>query len=196
MQRKRRAFSGSERDELWRRWKDGQSLSDISRALSTFPGTVHRFLSIRGGIAPSVRRRSPRALSLADREEISRGLSVGNSVRGIAAQLGRAASTISREIERNEGRAGYRAAAADSLAWARARRPKLCKLARHRRLQRSVASKLRLEWSPEQIAGWLRQRFPGDDRMNVSHETIYRSLFIQARACSKRSFRNTFALEA
>jgi IS30 family transposase len=185
-----RRLSDAERVDLWQRWKDGQSLMDISLALGRLPGSVQGMVAARGGIAPAVRSRSPRTLSLAEREEVSRGLSVGLSIRRIAAELGRAPSTISREVERNEGRAGYRAASADSQAWMRARRPKLCKLARHRKLQHSVASKLRLEWSPEQIAGWLRQQFPGDDSMQVSHETIYRSLFIQARGVLKKDLQS------
>jgi IS30 family transposase len=126
------------------------------------------------------------ALTGGEREEISRQLCAGSSVRGIAGQLARAPSTISREISRNGGREAYRAGTADSRAWTQAKRPKLCKLRRHRRLQRAVAEKLRLDWSPEQIAGWLRRTFPRESEMHVSHETIYRSLFVQARGVLKR----------
>jgi IS30 family transposase len=125
-------------------------------------------------------------LSFAERESISRGLAAGWSLRAIARELGRAPSTISREVARHGGRNRYRAAKADQSAWKSARRPKSCKLAMRLKLRRSVASKLALNWSPEQIAGWLRRRYPGDDDMNISHETIYRSLFIQARGVLKR----------
>lgn len=184
--RRRRNLTASESGELWRRWKDGQSLSDIARALDRKPGTVHCFLSASGGIAPLARRRNLRSLTLAEREEISRGLCAGLSARQIAAQLGRQPSTVTREIARNGDRSKYRAGVADSQAWSRARRPKVCKLGSNPRLQRAVAAKLRLDWSPEQISGWLRQAFPDDERMQVSHETIYRSLFIQARGVLKK----------
>ena len=121
-----------------------------------------------------------------ERETISRGLAAERSARCIALQLGRAPSTVSREIKRNAGRDRYRAAGADKRAWARARRPKRCKLARHRWLRSMVARKLRLNWSPEQIAGWLKRRHPGEERYQVSHETIYRSLFVQARGVLKK----------
>jgi len=130
--------------------------------------------------------RSSKALSLVEREEISRALMIGHSIRAIAAQIGRAPSTVSREIERNGGRLGYRANQADSAAWDRAHRPKVCKLADNRALARVVTAKLRLFWSPEQIAGWLRHTYPGDETFHVSHETIYRSLFIQARGALKK----------
>ena len=185
MRRPRRGLSACERVELWRRWKDGQSLSDIGRALGKPPGSVHGFLSSAGGIEPQMRRRGPRTLSLADREEISRGVSSGKSLRSIAGQLGRAPSTVSREIRRNSGRRWYRAASADLRALLQSRRPKRCKLAEDGRLRRFVASRLRLDWSPEQISGWLKREFPDDRRMRISHETIYRSLFIQARGVLK-----------
>jgi IS30 family transposase len=190
MRRPRRGLSDCERAELWRRWKDGQSLSDIGRALGKPPGSVHGFLSATGGIEPQVRQRGPRALSLAEREEISRGLSSGKSRRSIAARLGRAPSTVSREIKRNSGPRWYRAASADSRALFQARRPKRCKLAEHGRLRHLVASRLRLDWSPEQISGWLRRQFPDDERMRISHETIYRSLFIQARGVLKKELQD------
>lgn len=186
MQREKRGLSAAERADLWLRWKTGESLSDIGRALGKPPGSVHGVISATGGIPPSTRRRGARTLSLAHREEISRGLSSGASVRCIAAQLGRPPSTVSREVARNGGRGRYRAADADAHAWKRARRPKLCKLATRLRLQRFVASRLQLQWSPEQIAGWLKQKYPEDDRMRVSHETIYRSLFVQARGVLKK----------
>lgn len=186
----RRRLTEGERTDLWRRWKSGQSLSDISRALGRRPGSVFGFLRSNGGIPPAVRCRSPRALTLFDREEISRGLSAGASLRSIAAGLARPPSTVSREVARNGGSGRYRAAVADARSWNQARRPKLCKLATHRRLQRIVARKLQMDWSPEQIAGWLKQTFMDDGRMTISHETIYRSLFIQARGVLKKELQS------
>jgi len=186
MRKARVELSEPESVELWRRWKIGQSITDIGRALGRAPGSVHGMLSAHGGIAPTARCRSARALSLADREEISRGVCAGVSVRSIAAQIGRSPSTVSREIERNDGRDRYRAAAADTRAWKQSRRPKHCKLATQPRLRGFVARKLRLQWSPQQIARALRLRFPDDECMQVSHETIYRSLFIQARGVLKK----------
>ncbi len=185
-ERRRRGLSGRERSELWRRWKRGQSLSDIGRALGKAPGSVHGFLSAKGGIAPIARRRSDRALTIHEREEISRRVCAGESLRSVARLLGRSPSTVSREVARNGGRRRYRATDADGCAWARARRPKACKLARHARLRSLVAEKLGLDWSPEQIAGWLGRSFPDDIGMRVSHETIYKSLFVQARGVLKR----------
>jgi IS30 family transposase len=161
-------------------------LSDIGRALGKAPGSVLGYLRANGGIPPAVRRRSARALTREDREEISRGLSAGASLRGIAVRLGRPPSTVSREVARHGGSDRYRATAADERAWTQARRPKVCKLAVHRRLQRLVARRLQADWSPEQISGWLKQAFRDDDGMNISHETIYRSLFIQARGVLKK----------
>lgn len=186
MRVRKRGVTVHERADLWQRWRTGQSLSEISRALGKAPGSVFGYLRSNGGIPPAVRCRSSHALSLADREEISRGLSSGTPLRGIAACLGRPPSTVLREIIRNGGRDRYRAAAADMRAGTHARRPKICKLAEHRRLQRLVARKLAVDWSPEQISGWLKQEFPDDERMNISHETIYRSLFIQARGVLKK----------
>ena len=188
MTRAKRTPSADERAELWRRWKDGESVSDIARALERMPGTVHVMLSTSGGIAPVARQRGARALSIAQREEISRGLSTGASLRSIACNIGCAPSTVSREVRRNGGRRWYRASKADIRADRRRLRPKMCKLAVHARLRRFVAGKLSLEWSPEQISGCLRRRFPDDDRMNVSHETIYASLFIQARGVLKKEW--------
>jgi IS30 family transposase len=185
-ERKRRGLSVRERRDLWKRWKSGQSLSDIGRALGKVPGSIHYFLSSNGGIAPTARRRGDRVLALHEREEISRRLCAGDSLRGIATLLGRSPSTVSREVARNGGRSRYRATAADARAWATAGRPKTCKLGQHARLRRLVAEKLRLDWSPEQVAGWLGRAFPDDVRMHVSHETIYKSLFIQARGVLKR----------
>ena len=183
---RKHGLSAQQRAELWRRWKEGQSLSDIGRALGKPPGSVFGWLNEKGGIAPPPRKRSQRVLRVQDREEISRGICRGESIRSIAGHIGRAASTVSREITRNGGLYRYRATTADLRAWREARRPKVCKLARQRRLQLIVAKKLQLDWSPEQIAGWLRLAFPDDATMQVSHETIYRTLFVQARGVLKQ----------
>lgn len=183
---KRRQYSAQERRELWRRWKQGESVGEIARALDRSPGTIHRTIRRRGGVAPAERRRSPLALTLAEREEISRGVAAGDSAHRIAVRLRRAPSTVTRELGRNGGRGRYRAAEAERRAWERLRRPQRCKLARHPRLAALVAEKLEADWSPEQIAAWLRKRFPDDQTLWVSHETIYLTLFVQARGALKR----------
>ena len=183
---RKRGLDASERADLWQRWRKGQTLSEISRALEKAPGSIFGFIEARGGISPSIRCRNAQTLTLLDREEVSRGLSSAESIRCIALRLGRPPSTISREIARNGGRERYRAADADAKAWKRARRPKYCKLALDGRLRRCVAFKLSQDWSPEQIAGWLQQRYPDSEHMRISHETIYRSLFIQARGVLKK----------
>ena len=179
-------MSCRERNDLWERWRRGESLTDIAQALQRAVGRVHSIVATEGGIAPSPRRRSRVALTATEREEISRGLAEGRSVRGLAARLRRAPSTISREIRRHGGRQRYRAQTADRRAWARGRRPKVCRLATQPRLRRAVAAKLARQWSPQQIAGWLRATFPSDPDMQVSHETIYRTLFVQSRGVLKR----------
>jgi IS30 family transposase len=184
--RKRREYSVAERGELWERWRRGESYVDIARALDRVPATIYCTIRRQGGVAPRERRRSPLALTFAEREEISRGIAAGRSARTIAAGLGRAPSTVTREIDRHGGRSSYRAAEADERAWQHARRPQFCKLARDRTLCQLVASKLAADWSPEQIAGWLKAEFPADQTMRVSHETIYLTLFIQARGALKR----------
>jgi len=184
--RLRRHLTDGEKTLLWERWQRGESLHQIARWLGRRHSSIRRVIAQAGGIRPVPRRRSPRALALAEREEISRRVALGQSLRQIAAQLGRAPSTISREVERNGGRDGYRASHADQWAWDRARRPKVCKLRKHRVLARLVADKLQLQWSPVQIAGWLKQRSGGQEEHQVSHETIYRSLFIQARGALKK----------
>jgi len=186
MAKKRREYSAAERKELWERWKRGESVSDISRALDRVPATIYCTIRRQGGIAPRERRRSRLALTLGEREEISRGIAAGRSARRIAACLGRSPSTVTREIDRHGGRCAYRAADADEQAWDNARRPQACKLARDPALCRLVAAKLAEDWSPEQIAGWLKAEFPADQTMRVSHETIYLTLFIQARGALKR----------
>jgi IS30 family transposase len=179
-------LSAGERVELWGRWRAGETLTQISRALGWYPGRVYRELRRRGGFAPTERRRSERQLRLTEREEISRQLACGASLRAVARQLGRAPSTVSREVRRHGGRQAYRASAAETQAWAWGCRPKRCKLAEHPRLRQVVAHKLSLRWSPQQIAGWLEDRYPDRPDMQVSHETIYRSLFIQARGLLKQ----------
>ena len=179
-------LSVRERLELWDRWRRGESLSAIARALGRVLGTVHHVVGQRGGISPAPRRRAPCTLSSTDREEISRALAAGASLRAIARALRRAPSTISREVQRHGGRARYRAAQADARAWRAACRPKPCRLASRPRLCRLVAEKLAAKWAPEQIAGWLTVSYPDDPEMQVSHETIYRSLFVQSRGVLKR----------
>ncbi len=179
-------LSAAGKKELWERWKAGEPISDISRALKKPPGSIHGMLKATGGIAPPHRRRPCWALTPAEREEISRGLATGDSMRAIAARLGRAASTVSREVERNGGREGYRATMAEERAWRRARRPKRCLLAKNDLLRDVVAKKLKEDWSPEQISGWLKRRYRDNGAMYVSHETIYRTLFVQSRGALKR----------
>lgn len=179
-------MSTREKAELWRRWKAGESLSDISRALKKNTGSTFGVLRLRGGIAPSGRKRSRLALSWDDREEISRGIAVGLSMRSIATRIGRSPSTVCRQIRRNGGDVRYRAGNADEKLWDRAKRPKKCLLATNGKLRSIVASKLRMQWSPQQIAGWLKAKFPGESNLYVSHETIYRTLFVQARGALKK----------
>jgi len=179
-------FTNAQRQELWDRYQRGESLKAIARALGKRSSSIYNHLRPSGGIRPVSRKRSRLALTSAEREEISRGIVAGQSIREIARTLGRAASTVSREVRRNGGRARYRAVEADKSAWDRGRRPKQCKLALNGRLARLVASKLKMNWSPEQIAGWLKAEYPRDERYRVSHETIYQSLFIQARGALKK----------
>ena len=184
--RRRIYYSASQRAEIWDRWQRGESMSSIGRVFDRQSSSVFSVISPTGGIRPPDRKRGSLALSLAEREEISRGLSVNYSLRAIARQLGRVPSTVSREVRRNGGRSAYRATASDQAAWDRALRPKHCKLACHPSLSRTVSAKLRRKWSPEQIAGWLKRAFPGETHNQVSHETIYRSLYIQARGVLKK----------
>ena len=181
-----RRFTAEQRSEMWRRWSQGESLTDIGRALSKQPASVFHVVVANGGIVPAPRRRSSLSLALGEREEISRAVASGCSIRAIARSIGRAPSTVSRELARHGGREAYRAAEADAKAWERARRPKPCRLATRHRLRWLVACKLKQQWSPEQIAGWLKARHPTEPAMHVSHETIYRSLFIQARGVLKK----------
>src|SRR5216684_1430249 len=183
----RTRFTPKQRAEVWDRWRNGQCIADIARALERRNKSgVYRVLALNGGISPAARRRAPIALALEEREEISRGIAAGRSIRRIAARLGRAPSTVTREVRRHGGRSAYRASEADSDAWDRALRPKPCRLASCPELRWRVAQKLALQWSPEQISGWLKREFPADEGMQLSHETIYRSLFVQTRGVLKK----------
>jgi IS30 family transposase len=183
---KRSRLSLTQRSEIWSRWKAGQSLHEIGRAFGKPHNSIRCLLLPRGGIPPAARRRSRLALTLPEREDISRGIASGSSIREIARHLDRAASTVSREVSHHGGRPAYRAHDADSQAWEAALRPKRCLLAVNCKLRDIVASKLILDWSPEQISGWLKTQYSDDESMRVSHETIYRSLFIQARGVLKK----------
>ena len=185
-QRSRIYYTETDKALMWDRWQKGESLNSIARFFDRHHSAIQGILSRTGGIRPPERRRSGLALTLAEREEISRGVVAGQSLRSIAASLGRAPSTVSREVNRNDGRRRYRASKADQAAWDRAHRRKRCKLAQNRALARIVASKLQLEWAPRQIAGWLKRTYPDDETYQVSHETIYRTLFIQARGALKK----------
>ena len=185
-QRTRRYFTQAELAGVWDRWQKGDSLNAIARDLDRSHATIQGALARTGGIRPPPKRRSRLALTLAEREEISRGIAIGLSIRAIAARLKRSPSTVSREINRNGGRRRYRASKADEAAWGRAERTKTCKLARYPALARIVAEKLMNWWSPRQIAGWLKRTYPDDETMQVSHETIYKTLFIQARGALKK----------
>src|ERR1700689_145219 len=183
---KKFGLSAVEKGEVWNRWKAGQSLHEIGRAFGKEHSCIRSVLLPRGGIRPADRRRSRLALTLAEREDISRGIASDSSIREIARGMNRAASTVSREVIRHGGRPAYRAHDADRQAWGSALRPKRCLLAVNRNLRNIVASKLILDWSPEQISGWLKTAYPDDESVRVSHETIYRSLFIQARGVLKK----------
>ena len=184
--RTRIKYTAAQRAEIWDRWQHGESLNSIGRLFDRPSSSVFNMLAPTGGIRPPPRQRSRLALTLAEREEISRGLVRDLSLRTIASRLGRAPSTISREVNRNGGLQHYRASRADQTAWDRAHRPKPCKLASEPALSRRVASKLRAHWSPEQIAGWLKRTYPEQENHQVSHETIYKTLFIQARGALKK----------
>ena len=182
----RRYYSEADRALMWDRWQEGESLHTIGRLFERSHTSVRRILAETGGIRPAQRKHSRLALSLSEREEISRGTVAGHSIRSIATALGRSPSTVSRELQRNGGRQDYRANQAEKAAWDRASRPKRCKLVANRALARLVARKLKQLWSPDQTAGWLKRTYPNDESYQVSHETIYRSLFIQARGALKK----------
>ena len=181
-----RGYTWAQRDELWARHLAGESRRSIARQLGKLPGSVHDIIRNAGGIAPRKRTRSDHALSLTEREVVERALARGASFRAIGAMLARAPSSISREIGRHGGRARYAAVAADAASWRCARRPKVCRLATRPALCELIASKLLLQWSPKQIQGWLLQAFPAAPEWHVSHETIYRSLYLQARGVLKK----------
>ncbi len=185
-QRPRIYYSASQKALMWERWKQGWTLHQIGQLFDRPHTSIQNVLSKTGGIRPPERSRSATALTLTEREEISRALVMGESMRSVAVRLGRSPSTISREIRRNGGPERYRASRADEAAWQRALRPKRCKLVRNRALASVVSQMLRMRWSPEQIAGWLKHTYPNNSSLHVSHETIYRSLFIQARGALKR----------
>ena len=187
MKRRRRIyFTAEQKSEIWDRWQRGESMSSIGRGFERDSSSIYPLLSRAGGIRPPDRKRSRLSLTLVEREEISRGLKGRLSLRCIARRLQRSASTVSREVNRNGGPDRYRAVRSDEAAWDRARRPKLCKLACNRSLCRTISGKLQLNWSPEQIAGWLKRAYPQEEHNQVSHETIYRSLFVQARGVLKK----------
>ena len=181
--RRRIYFTEKQKAEIWDRWQRGESMSSIGRRFDRNSSSIYPLLARTGGIRPPERRRSRVALTLSEREEISIGLRAQLTLRAIARQLRRAPSTISREVQRNGGRTRYRAAQA---AWDRALRPKPCKLACRPAVCRRVSVKLERKWSPQQIAGWLKRAHPDDETARVSHETIYRSLFIQTRGVLKK----------
>ncbi len=185
-QRLRIYFTDAEKTLMWNRWQKGDSTRAIARLLDRGHSSVQRVLGKTGGIRPPEKKRSRLALTMSEREEISRGIAAGQSFRAIAVSLNRAVSTVSREVNRSGGRRDYRANQADQAAWQRAHRPKRCKLVQNRALAGIVAKKLQLNWAPEQIAGWLKRTYADDENYRVSHETIYRSLYIQARGALKK----------
>jgi IS30 family transposase len=185
-QRPRIYYTESQRTLMWDRWQKGESLQQTAQLFDRNHSSIERILAESGGIRPAQRRRSRLALTLAEREQISRAVVTGQSMRSIATSLGRAPSTISREIKRNGGQECYRANLADQAAWDQAHRPKTCKLVKNRALAHIVAGKLQSQWSPQQIAGWLKQNYPDDETFQESHETRYRSLYIQARGALKK----------
>jgi IS30 family transposase len=174
-----RGYSEAQREEMWDRWGRGESLKAIGRVFGKEGGSVYGQLAPYGGIRPRPRCRSPLALTLAEREEISRGVAAGRSMRSTSRPLGRPASTVSREISRNGGGDAYRATEAEERAWGRGRRPRRCRLSCSPKLQQLIEDQLRRDWSPEQIAGWLKRNYPEDKSYRASHETIYRGLYVQ-----------------
>lgn len=179
-------YTEEQKSQMWDRWQKGESLHSIASLFDRGHSSIFGILSLTGGIRPRKRTRSSLALSLSEREDISRGIAAELSMRAIAAQLGRSPSTVSREVNRNGGYYAYRAATAEQAAWDRALRPKLCKLACNKRLTRIIVKKLQSQWSPQQIAGWLKREYPENEDYHVSHESIYKSLFIQTRGVLKK----------
>ena len=186
MARRNKRISPEVLQALWARWKQGDSLLQISQTLGVNRGNTWQIVRGHGGLIPPARVRSERVLQMSDREAIFCGLAQEERIRSIARRLGRAPSTISREIQRHGGAKVYRASVADAVAWRRARRPKRCRLAQSRRLRRVVSRHLRKNWLPQQIARWLVMTYPNDPTMHLSHETIYRTLYVQARGALKR----------
>jgi len=184
--RTRTFYNATQRAEIWDRWQRGESMSSIGRLFERESSSIYTLMAPTGGIRPRDRKRSTRSLILSEREEISRGIVSQLSMRSIAAQIGRAPSTVSREINRNGGYDNYRAVESDKNAWDQALRPKQCKLSYNRQLASIVARKLKKSWSPQQIAGWLKRKHPSQENDRVSHETIYRTLYIQARGALKK----------
>ena len=184
--RQRTFYTDKQKSEIWDRWQRGESMSSIGRGFDRASSSIFPLLARSGGIRPPDRVRSRLALTLVEREEISRGLIAKVSLRSIGQSLKRSASTISREVRRNGGIKHYRAAPSDAAAWSRAHRPKPCKLAGNVYLCRAISAKLTRKWSPQQIAGWLMREHPNEEDRRVSHETIYRSLFIQTRGVLKK----------
>ena len=176
-------FTAGEKKILWNKWREGESLSEIGRYLSRHAATIYSVLLTNGGYTPRTPVRSLRNLSFFEREEISRGLASGHSIRSIAKTIGRAASTVSREVSRNNGQTHYRACQADNRALSNAKRPKICHLAKNVKLRDVVATKLKMNWSPEQISGWLKQKFSNNKSMQISHETIPQFIYTGTR-CS------------
>lgn len=190
-QRTRYGLTDQQKNEIWDRWQCGESLKSIGRVLDKPSSSIYFQLARTGGIRPLPRKRSRLALTLSEREEISRGIAMQQSMRSIAILLGRSPSTVSRELKRNGGTRHYRATQADTMAWDRAHRPKPCKLVLNPRLRQMVIRKLQSKWSPQQIAGWLKTTYPHNEMHQVSHETLYRSLFIQARGALKKELQQS-----
>ena len=185
-QRTRIYYSEKQKSLMWDRWEKGESLHSIASLFDRHHPSIARILGLTGGIRPPKRIRSSLALTLSEREDISRGIATRLSIRAIASKLRRSPSTVSREINRNGGYYNYRATTAEQSAWDRALRPKRCKLVCNKPLSRVVAKKLQLQWSPQQIAGWLKMEYPDNEDYHVSHETIYKTLFIQSRGALKK----------
>jgi IS30 family transposase len=185
-QRPRIYYTESQKAVMWDHWKKGESLQQIAQLFDRHHSSVHRILAETGGIRPVQRSRSRLALSPVERKELSREIATQSSMRTISGLLGRSPSTISHEIKRNGGYAHYLAVQAEQTAWKRAERPKRCKLVSNKQLSQIVANKLRRQWSPQQVAGWLKRAYPGDEDYQVLHETIYRTLFIQTRGALKK----------
>ncbi len=188
--RQRTFYTDQQKSEMWDRWQRGESLSSIGRRFDRASSSIFPHLARTGGIRPPDRTRSRFALTLIEREEISRELVAKHSFRSIARNLKRSPSTISREVHRNGGRQAYRAARSDQRAWDGATRPKFCKLSFNEPMCQLIARKLRLQWSPQQIAGWLKRKHPDEEQNRVSHETIYRSLYVQTRGVLKKELQD------